>query len=171
MSEENPKYTKFIKGLPPDTPQDQIAAYKAHYEMAFDPLLLAKGRKKQSPSNELTDYIIKKAKELGGTARRVNTQGQYDQSTGKWRTSGMRKGFEDVDICLPVRAITKQGPFKLGIKVGVEVKIGNDKLSEHQVTRLNELKDAGGYYLIASNKEQISMDLDNLKETLTQLFQ
>lgn len=144
MSEDSAEYKK--------SPE-----YIRHRQIAFAPELLAKGKKKKSPANELASFVIDHVKSVGGTARRVNTQGQYDEKTGKWRTSGMRKGFEDVDACVPVYFNTHScGRFKIGVKVAVEIKIGKDQLSEYQVKRKAELAESGGYYIIASTKEQFT---------------
>jgi hypothetical protein len=166
MSEDNPFYGKSGEDLKKAIKDDM----DRHYRIALSPEVLSKGKKKQTPSNELTDFVISKVKEMGGTARRVNTQGQYDQATGRYRTSGMRRGFEDVDACIPVMAMSKSGRFKVGIKVGIEIKIGKDKLNEYQVKRMNELKAAGGYYLVATGKEQITAALDMLRNTITDML-
>lgn len=167
MSEDNPFYGKSGDELKKAIEQDM----ERHYKIALSPEVLARGKKKKSASNELTDFVIKKIKEMGGTARRVNTQGQYDQETGRYRTSGMRRGFEDVDACLPVMAKSRDGRLKIGVKVGIEIKIGKDSLNEFQVKRMEELKAAGGYYLIASDKDRFASDIDMLKDVLTGLLE
>ncbi len=119
---------------------------------------LQKGKKKQSASNELTDQVIKHIKEIGGTARRVNSQGQWDPTKGQWRTGGMRRGFEDVDACLPYKVYE----YTVGLKIAVEIKIGKDTQSEYQVKRQQELEAAGGIYIIASEIEKFKVDLKNI---------
>ena len=53
-----------------------------------------KKKTKQSPANALTDAIIKYVRLCGGAAARVNVMGIYDQSTGKYRTSGSTKAMK-----------------------------------------------------------------------------
>jgi hypothetical protein len=107
---------------------------------------------KKSPSNELTDAVIKYWKLKGGAARRVNTSGQYDEASGQWRPSGMKKGFEDISCILPPNGRT----------VAIEIKIGRDKLSTHQEARQAEVEKCGGVYLVAKNFDEIKIQIDTL---------
>ncbi|MBO9699256.1 MAG: VRR-NUC domain-containing protein [Sporocytophaga sp.] len=107
-------------------------------------------RKKKSPANELTYQIIKYVQSLGGQAYRINSQGQYDPRTKKWRYSGMKKGLADIQIIL------------LGRFIGVEIKIGKDRQSEHQKARQEEIIKSGGYYLIAKDFEAFKTDLQTI---------
>ena len=122
-----------------------------------------KKKTKQSPANALTDAIIKYVRLCGGAAARVNVMGIYDQSTGKYRTSGSTKGYEDVDTTLPV---TISG-LRVGLKVAVEVKIGKDRQSEDQKLRQQEVTDAGGVYIIAKTFDQFKKDFDEIKVRFT----
>lgn len=125
------------------------------FQKAFPP---AK-KKKQSPANALTSAIKKYIELCGGCAARVNVMGIYDQSTGKFRTSGSTKGFEDVDAIFP---ITISG-VKVGLKVAVEVKVGKDRQSDDQKLRQQEVTKAGGVYIIAKTFDQFKQDWDNIK--------
>jgi hypothetical protein len=124
----------------------------------FDSILrgfgsMKKGKKK-SPSNELTSAVINYVKLKGGVARRVNTSGQFDESTGKWRPSGMRRGFEDVSCVL-----SPNGKY-----LAVEIKIGKDKLSEYQIERQQELERVGAVYYVAKNFDDFKLFFDKLNQ-------
>lgn len=99
---------------------------------------------KPSPASTLTDEVIRFVKANGGTARRVNSMGIYDDVLGKWRTSMTRRGYEDVDATMCVTF----GKLKFGFKIGVEIKIGSDTQSQYQKKRQQELEAAGGQYWI-----------------------
>lgn len=122
---------------------------------------------KQSPANALTDAIIKYVRSLGGSAARINVMGIYDQKMGKYRTSGSTKGVEDVDCTKPiyVRTLTSDEPIKIGLKVAVEVKIGADKQSEHQIKRQAAVESAGGVYIIAKTFDQFKEQWDKIHVT------
>jgi len=76
--------------------EDQSIYYKTKYP-SFPPTYYpTKRRKKQSPTNELTDQVIKHIKSMGGVAYRINTTGNYNNRLGKWIVSGMKKGLPDV---------------------------------------------------------------------------
>lgn len=145
--------------------------YERKRQMAFSDEILKRGKKKKSPANQLTTDIIKWVVLTGGAARRVNSQGQYDEATGRWRSSGMRRGFEDIDCCMPISLHHN----KYGIKVAVEVKIGKDKLSEYQIARKEELFRAGGYYIVASSFDQFKKDWielsDKIEKEICSLYQ
>ncbi len=128
--------------------QDEYARQREY----FNPKLLAKGKKPQSPSNKLTSDIILYIRLLDGFARRVNVQGTYDAAKGTYRKSGMRKGFEDIDVIFPI----KINGIKVGLKVAVEVKIGKDKQSTEQIERQREIESCGGIYLVA--KDMVSFE-------------
>ncbi len=117
----------------------------------FSEATLAKGKKKPSESNALTSKIIKWFKASGGIARRVNVMGIYMQDKGKYRPSGMLKGYEDIDACMPVRG--------LGLKIAIEVKVGKDYQKPEQVVRQQEIESVGGVYLIAKDYEQFVRDI------------
>lgn len=116
-----------------------------------------KGDNDKSPSNRLTTQLIRWFSEEGGTARRVNTMGQYDMKIGRYRPSGMRKGFEDIDAIYPVII----NGIKIGVKIACEIKIGKDKLSEDQITRQKEVEAAGGIYIVCKTMEQSIIDIHN----------
>lgn len=122
----------------------------------FSEATLAKGKKAQSPANKLTSQVVKWFIAHGGTAGRVNTGGTYDAKIGKFRTSGSKKGFEDVSACFPVT------PLRIGLNIGVEIKIGKDRQSEDQKIRQAELEKAGGVYLIAKDYDSFVRDINEV---------
>lgn len=123
--------------------------------------------KKKSKSNELTDSIIDYVHLNRGAARRVNTQGQYDPTMQKWRTSGMKRGFEDIDAIMPIKinhAMAENLSTTVGVKVAIEVKIGKDKLSDYQKKRRDEVTKAGGLYMVAKDIDTFMKDWDRMTQ-------
>lgn len=90
-------------------------------------------------ANNLTAGVINFLKIQGHSASRINTAGVYDPATGRFRRTGGRKGFADICACIKGRA------------VAIEIKIGADKLSEHQVEFKNEWESAGGVFYECKN--------------------
>lgn len=111
--------------------------------------------KQKTPANSLTAQVIRWFEQQGGTARRVNTGGTYDKELGKYRLSGMRRGFEDVDGTYPIYI----NGVKIGIKVAVEIKINRDQISQYQLERKAELEAAGGIYIVAKKIEDTIADI------------
>lgn len=125
--------------------------YKQYHKTLIETVrAYSKKDKTKSPANSLTAQVIRWFEQQGGTARRVNTGGQYDKDLGKWRLSGMRRGFEDVDGTYPIYI----NGVKIGIKIAVEIKIGKDTLSEWQEERRREVLAAGGMYIVSKGLEQ-----------------
>lgn len=112
-----------------------------------------KKRWKPTPASELTDKVIKFFKERGHAARRVNSSGQYDEEQQKWRPSGMKRGFEDVDVTISVRDLNNK-PY-LGLKLAVEIKCGRDTSSEYQEKRAAELEAVGADYWIVTDMNML----------------
>lgn len=142
-----------------------------HQRIAFSKEVLARKKYKASPANELTDEVIKYVKSIGGAARRVNSSGQWDEVAQKWRPSGMKRGFEDIDATIPVTIRTHgMGYFKIGLKMAIEIKIKRDTASDHQINRRQELIDAGAVYIFVSNLQEaidnINSFITNVKEVL-----
>lgn len=110
----------------------------------------SKKDKSKSPANALAAQLIRWFSSIGGAARRVNVQGIFDQATGKWRPSGMKPGFEDVDGIYPAMI----NGVKVGVKVACEIKIGRDTLSDEQKKRRDEVLASGGVYVECKNIDQ-----------------
>lgn len=131
---------------------------RSQWEMAFGNL--SNKKKKQSPTNALTDAVRKYCELKGCSTARINVMGIYDEQKGKYRTSGATRGVEDIDVTLPVYI---QG-IKIGVKVAVEIKYGKDKQSEDQKKREEKLMEAGAHYIIAKTFDQFKEDFDSIIE-------
>lgn len=96
-------------------------------------------RFRDDTANGLTAAIIAHLKHNGHFAARVNTQGTYDPRTGKYRTSGARKGMADIS------AVVNGTPLQ------IEVKAGRDKPRADQIRVQREYEQAGGRYVFVHN--------------------
>ena len=101
----------------------------------------------ESSANELTRSIEAFIRMTGGYADRINNTGIYDPRTGRWRKGGTRKGIADIMASKPV---THEGRT-FAVNVAIEVKVGKDRMSEHQQKIREEVERAGGVYMIARN--------------------
>ena len=45
--------------------------------------------------------------------------------------------------------MVEHGGRKFAVNVAIEVKVGRDKLSEHQIRIKQDIEQAGGYYIVA----------------------
>lgn len=90
-------------------------------------------------ANGLTRCVVDYAKLRGSFASRLNNQGVYRR--GKYTRTTARRGLPDV-------LITRNGQ-----SLFVEVKVGRDKLSEHQKKIQQEQVKAGGAYFTARDFE------------------
>jgi len=115
-------------------------------------------KKKQSPANELTSAIIRYIQSIGGAARRINNGAVYDPVKEIFR-QGTKKGTEDITCTIPIVVAGK----KIGLHVAIEVKIGKDRQSDDQKLREEEIRRAGGVYLIAKTFDQIQPEIDKIK--------
>ena len=100
---------------------------------------------KDGTANELTRAIETFIRLTGNYADRINNTGIYDTRTGKWRKGGTRKGIADIMASKKV----EHGGRTFSITVAIEVKIGRDRLSEHQKRCKEEIERSGGVYIIA----------------------
>lgn len=104
-----------------------------------------KVKKVPATTNNITKAIINRILKDGGSASRINTQGQYDEKLGRWRRSGSRKGFFDIAACIKGKAVV------------IDVKKDDDDLGEDQIEFMQEWQAAGGYAFEARTYE----DFDN----------
>ncbi len=79
--------------------------------------------------------------QIGCIAYRVNNVGIWDAAKGVYRAGNTAKGLPDIIAII-------RGRF-----VGIEVKAGKDKLSEHQQHRKFEIERAGGIYFEARSTD------------------
>lgn len=115
-------------------------------------------------ANALTKAIIAYIRLIGGQAERISTTGrpvdgtkkftdvlgrQRQIGTVKWIPGTSTKGSADISATIAGRSIK------------VEVKHGNDRMSEHQREYQKSIEAAGGVYLIARTFEQFKTEIDN----------
>lgn len=107
---------------------------------------MAKIKRVEATTNNLTKGIINTILLAGFSASRINTQGQYDEhlhgyKKGGWRPSGSRKGFADVCTCICGRAVV------------IEVKNSStgDTMDDDQEKFRAEWEAAGGIYYSCPN--------------------
>lgn len=100
---------------------------------------------KDSSANDLTRSIEAFIRLTGNYADRINNTGIYDPRTKRFRKGGTRKGIADIIASKMV----EHGGRKFAVNVAIEVKVGRDKLSEHQIRIKQDIEQAGGYYIVA----------------------
>ena len=88
-------------------------------------------------ANGLTKCIVAFLTLSGGYAVRINVQGQWNESLGRFTKSQTRKGTADIHACYKGRHIS------------IEVKHGKDKMSKEQIATKNDVHASGGFYMIA----------------------
>ena len=109
-------------------------------------------------ANELTRSIEAFIRYTGNYADRINNTGIYDPKTKKFRRSNTRRGIADV---MATKRIEHQGRF-FAITVAIEIKYGNDKLSEYQLRIKDDIERAGGIYLVARTWDQFINDWNKI---------
>lgn len=106
-------------------------------------------------ANGLTKMILTHLNLSGHFAERINTMGVYRNGEsitdvigftrtfkGKYTKGGGTKGSADISAIVGGKAIK------------VEVKVGKDKMSEHQIAYKHKVEAAGAIYLVAKTFEQ-----------------
>lgn len=88
-------------------------------------------------ANDLTKCIFHWLSLNGHYATRINVQGQYNQKLKKYTKSTTRLGTADIHAVVN------------GKHLSVEVKIGKDVMSDHQVRTQQDVQSAGGLYFVA----------------------
>jgi hypothetical protein len=112
-------------------------------------------KRKKTETGELTFLILKYSEFKSATSYRINSQGQYDPRTKKWRPSMQKKGLSDIQIIY-------RGRF-----IACEVKaLKTDKLSIHQLERKAEIENAGGLFIQARTFEQFQLEFDSIIEKI-----
>ena len=109
-------------------------------------------------ANELTRSIEAFIRYTGNYADRINNTGIYDAKLKKFRKSNTRRGIADV---MATKRIEHQGRY-FAITVAIEIKYGNDKLSEYQLRIKDDIERAGGVYLVARTWEQFINDWNQI---------
>ena len=101
-------------------------------------------------ANNLTKCVVKYIELLGGFASRINSTGQYRPELKRFVYGSSKKGIADVMGTL------------YGKSLNIEVKIGKDKQSEHQINVQHQIERSGGVYYIARNFTEFKQFIDNL---------
>jgi len=90
----------------------------------------------KNEANNLTKAVLNLINLSGFVAWRINSVGVFDPVKRIHRTSNQAKGLPDIIGIV-------NGRF-----IGIEIKIGADRQSEHQKDREAEINKAGGLYWI-----------------------
>ena len=120
-------------------------AHKIHYAKEY-PNAFRSGHytapvwPKVATANGLTNYIINFVNWSGFRATRISTTGR--KIGDKWIKGTTRKGTADISLTVKGKAIM------------IEVKVGSDKPSEHQLKEQAKERAAGGMYEFVRNPEE-----------------
>lgn len=87
-------------------------------------------------TNALTNQVINYLLYNGHFASRIQSQGQYSPTRGRWIKSKVRRGIGDIIACV-------NGKFWM-----IEIKTGKDRQSDFQKSVEQDVNKAGGVYLI-----------------------
>ena len=109
-------------------------------------------------ANELTRSIETFIRYTGNYADRINNTGIYDTKLKRFRKSNTRRGIADI---MASKRVEHQGKF-FAITVAIEIKYGNDKLSEFQLRMKDDIEKAGGIYLVARTWHQFINDWNQI---------
>ena len=93
--------------------------------------------KLKTSTNGLTQSIIKWLELNGHYCSRIQSQGQYNPTLGRWTKSTTKRGIGDVIAIIN------------GQTVMIEIKTGTDRQSELQKQTQKEVEASGGVYFIA----------------------
>ncbi len=147
-----------IKRKKPRPPYRKPEAVKQLEQLSYEadrlkypnirPEHLARRSFRDDTASGLTACIVKYASLNGSFASRLNNMGVYRK--GKYTRPTSRRGLPDI-------LITKGGQ-----SIFVEVKVGRDKMSQHQEAVRNDQRKAGGLYMVASSFEQFKAWFDTL---------
>ncbi len=88
-------------------------------------------------ANALTQSILRFLELKGHYCSRIQSQGQYNPTLGKWTKSNVKRGIGDVMAVINGRSVM------------IEIKVGNDKQSGYQKQTEREVINSGGLYMIA----------------------
>jgi len=99
-------------------------------------------------ANGLTAYICNYLNWMGHRATRINVSGRKVKD--KWIRSTTRKGTADISATIN------------GKSVMIEIKIGKDKASEHQLAEQIKERNAGGIYEFVSTVDEFFLLYDSI---------
>lgn len=117
---------------------------------SIDPRYLAPRKFRDDSAGQLTACIVQYAKLRGCFASRLNNTGIY--RNGQYTRSTSRRGLPDVLITLN------------GMSLFIEVKVGRDRMSQHQERVRDDQHKAGGLYFVAHDFTDFKLWFDNLTE-------
>ena len=112
-------------------------ARKQHPTM--NPVHLAPRTFRDDTANGLTKCITTYLRLNGAFCSRLNNTGIFDKHLRKYRPGTSRKGLPDIIATYR------------GCSLFIEVKVGRDRMSEHQERIRQEQTEGGGTYYIARN--------------------
>lgn len=115
---------------------------------SIDPKYIARREMRDNTANKLTQCVVAYAKLCGAFASRLNNTGVF--RNGKYTRSTARRGLPDI-------LITYNGQ-----SLFVEVKVGRDRMSDHQRKVQEEQLRAGGNYVVVGIFEQFKTWFDAL---------
>lgn len=111
---------------------------------------VSKIKKKAVTANSLTKAVVDFVNlQKYCVAWRVNSVGIFDPKTKRYRTSNTRKGVADISV------------IAHGLAIQIEIKIGKDKQSEHQVLFEKDVKKAKGEYWIVKSFDAFGVLWEN----------
>lgn len=87
-------------------------------------------------ANEITRKILKFLDLKKHYCSRIQSQGQYNPTKGRWTKSTVRRGIGDILAIIDGKAVM------------IEVKAGKDRMSEWQVKTKQDVENSGGIYLV-----------------------
>ncbi len=115
---------------------------------SIDPKYIAKRIMTDATANGLTKCVVAYAKVSGAFASRLNNTGIFRD--GKYTRSTARRGLPDV-------LVTYKGQ-----SLFIEIKVGKDRMSDHQRKVQEEQRQAGGSYVVIGTFEQFKTWFDAL---------
>jgi hypothetical protein len=118
-----------------------------HLDLPVNNIVQHKETKDAFNTNKFTDLIIAYLKSVHNcnSARRISSEGRYRKGIGY--IAGLNKGMEDIQCILK------------GKLFAIEVKSENDRQSDVQKKRMNEIRADNGVYIIATSFEQFQSEL------------
>lgn len=99
----------------------------------------SKSRPSTTNTNRLTNEVIHYLELKGYFCSRIQSQGQYHPTRGRWIKSKVKRGIGDIIACV-------DGKFLM-----IEIKYGKDRQSPYQKAIEKEVQKSGGDYLIVKN--------------------
>lgn len=87
-------------------------------------------------ANEITKKVLRFLDLKKHYATRVQSQGQYNPTKGRWTKSTVRRGIGDILAIINGKAVM------------IEVKAGKDRMSEWQIATKKDVEKSGGVYLV-----------------------